>query len=253
MSRPILHVFAISHYCEKARWALDYRGIDYTLNTLAPGSHIKKARSLGFKRGSLPILETDEKAIQGSAEVVSWAEAQPARGPGLTADTTRDSSLAMEQRLDERIGIHVRRYYYSAALVDHPETVRPFFLRRLPWLEQLKCRLGWSAIRRLMIKGMDLGPEQRLESKAIVDAELRWLDEILEDGRETLVGNAFTRADLAAASLLAPLAQPDQHPEYAGMVLPPVIADDLREWSERPSLVTVRRLYARYRCGGDAG
>lgn len=29
MKKPTLYVFAISHYCEKARWALDFFEVDY--------------------------------------------------------------------------------------------------------------------------------------------------------------------------------------------------------------------------------
>jgi glutathione S-transferase len=32
MSEPVLYVFAISHYCEKTRWALDHFGIAYRLH-----------------------------------------------------------------------------------------------------------------------------------------------------------------------------------------------------------------------------
>ncbi|MEM9529408.1 MAG: glutathione S-transferase N-terminal domain-containing protein [Pseudomonadota bacterium] len=247
MSKPVLHIFAISHYCEKARWALDYRGIDYTLSTLAPGAHIKKARSLGFKRGALPMMETGEAVLQGSADIVSWAEEREARGPALSSAQNRSEALAIEKRLDEKIGIHVRRYFYSEALVNHSETVRPIFLRRQPLLENLKVRLGWSTIRKLMIKAMDLGPEQRLDSKAILETELDWLDGLLSDGRKVLLGDTFSRADLAAASLLAPLVDPDNHPEYADVVLPPAIAEDVKGWAVRPSLNYVRDIYRQYR------
>ncbi len=81
----------------------------------------------------------------------------------------------------------------------------------------------------------------------MVDAELRWLDGLLADGREYLVGGTFSRADIAAASLLAPLALPEQHPAYQGLAVPPNISGDLERWKERPSLAWVRQMYARYR------
>jgi Glutathione S-transferase, N-terminal domain len=54
MTRTILYVFAISHYCEKARWALDHYGIDYELEYTMPGANRKIAKKLGAKSGSLP-------------------------------------------------------------------------------------------------------------------------------------------------------------------------------------------------------
>jgi glutathione S-transferase len=34
-----LYTFTISHFAEKARWALDYKGIHYQEKRLVPGSH----------------------------------------------------------------------------------------------------------------------------------------------------------------------------------------------------------------------
>jgi hypothetical protein len=35
-----LYTFTISHFAEKARWALDYKGIRYQEKRLVPGSHL---------------------------------------------------------------------------------------------------------------------------------------------------------------------------------------------------------------------
>ena len=67
MSKPVLYVFAISHYCEKARWALEYLGVEYEIRYLAPGIHIKVARKLGAAGTSLPMLPVAGRGLQGSA------------------------------------------------------------------------------------------------------------------------------------------------------------------------------------------
>jgi glutathione S-transferase len=248
MKKPVLYVFAISHYCEKARWALDCLDIDYDTYFAAPGEHRQIALNLGLKVSGMPFLTSADEVIQGSAAIVSWADANAASGAGsLTPESLATECANIEQRLDNVIGVHVRRYYYSEALVDHPGSVRPIFTRDLPLLQKLKVSASWRVIRKLMIKGMDLGPAQGRESRAIVDAELRWLDGLLADGREFLVGETFSRADIAAASLLAPLVLPEQHPTYRGLAVPPNLSVDLENWSERPSLEWVRRIYARYR------
>ena len=53
--KPTLYIFAISHFCEKARWALDYLGIEYQLVHLAPGLHMSAAK----KTGRSKVLTTD--------------------------------------------------------------------------------------------------------------------------------------------------------------------------------------------------
>jgi len=247
MITPVLYVFAISHYCEKARWALDYHGIDYRLKHLAPGAHIRLARSLGVADTTLPILVDGDFALQGSPQIIDWAQAQ---GTSATHNLTADDDQAgreIEQRLDDVFGVHVRRYYYSDALLTQPETVKPMFARHLPWHQRLVLHLAWGKIVKLMIRGMDLGPEQRLESRQIVEAELNWLDDLLADGRQYLLGDHFSRTDLCAASLLAPLALPPEHPAYPQLQVPAVTAAELEIWQQRPCVQWVREMYRRYR------
>ena len=56
MSAPVFYVFNISHYCEKARWALDHFGIEHEARHVMPGAHRLIAKKLGAKRGSVPFL-----------------------------------------------------------------------------------------------------------------------------------------------------------------------------------------------------
>jgi len=245
---PALKIFAISHYCEKARWALDYCKLEYRTELLAPGEHIKIARNLGLDDTTLPILVTNATAIQGSSQIIDWAEAQGAdAGVRLNPDADLELCRQMEQRLDERFGVHVRRYYYSEALTQQPQTVRPMFAGGLPWRQQIILRFAWGEICRRMIRGMDLGVDQGLESRQIVDSELSWIDEMLADGRQFLLGARFSRVDLSAASLIAPLALPASHPTYNKLQIPAGVAADLSSWQDRRSLQWVREIYRQYR------
>ncbi len=248
MPVPVLYIFSISHYCEKARWALDYLGVEYKISHVAPGVHLQTAKRLGARRSSLPILVADGKTIQGSSEILDWAEASSAdRGRRLIPDTGRRECLDIEKRLDDIAGVHARRYFYSEAVVDYPHLVRPMFAAKVALPQKLLAGMIWGVVRKRMIERMDLGPEQRDASKRIVDGELNWIDGLLADGRSYLVGDAFSRADMTAASLLAPLAVPPQHPTYADLTMPPKLAADLAEWEGRPSLTWVREIYARHR------
>ena len=98
-----------------------------------------------------------------------------------------------------------------------------------------------------MKERMDLGPEQEQESRALVAGELDWLDGLLADGRPFLVGDRFSRVDLTAASLLAALASPPEHPTYGDLELPARIAADVRAWAERPIVTRVREIYRNHR------
>jgi glutathione S-transferase len=249
LTLPVLYVFAISHYCEKARWALDHLGVGYALRHLPPGAHVRVARQLGAAGSSLPLLVSDERVVQGSGAIIDWAESERAdSSKRLSPDTELEEGCrALEKRLDDVAGVHVRRYYYSEAIVDHPDSVRPIFTRDLGPSERRSLDENWGLVCQRMTGAMDLGPEQRQESRRIVEGELDWLDGLLTDDRRFLLGDRFSRADLTAASLLAPLALPKEHPTYEMLAVPPLASSDLALWAGRPTLAWVRRIYREHR------
>lgn len=247
MAQLILYVFNISHYCEKARWALDHFGIEHQVKHVMVGTHRRIARKLGAVRGSVPFLQAGDLVVAGSSAIIDWGEAQRgAQAPSLSGDDP-EQARAIEKRLDDVAGVHVRRFFYSDALITDPGSVRPMFSNGLPLWQRMAVTMGWSRIVPVMIKGMDLGPAQGLESRAIVEREMDWLDGLLADGRPYLSGNRFSRADITAASLLSPLVAPRQHPTYAAAVFPQAVAATMQEWAERPVLRKVRELYTSWR------
>ncbi len=246
MPLPKLYIFPISHYCEKARWALDYLQVDYELHAVAPGMHADLTARLGAAGTSLPVLVTDESVIQGSHEIIEWAEGVSS-GERTLQPADLSAAVEMESRLNEVLGVHVRRMYYSEALVDRPETVLPIFADGLPAEEAQFVRDAWEIIVGAMVEKMDLGPEQGQESRHIVLEHLDWLDTLLSDGRHYLVGDAFSRVDLGAAALLAPLAMAPEHPTYGGLQLPPKLAQDIDDWQKRPVTRYVAEMYRLHR------
>jgi glutathione S-transferase len=247
MTTPTLYVFNISHYCEKARWALDHFGIAYEARHVMPGAHRLIAKKLGAKRGSVPFLQTNDGVIAGSSAIIDWCETHSAGKRPTLSGAEPEAVLATEKRLDAVVGVHVRRFYYSDALINAPAAVRPIFSNGLPILQRTTVTLGWSRIVRLMIKGMDLGVEQGRESRALVEAELDWLDGLLADGRPYLHGKQWTRADLTAAALLGPLAAPEEHPLTTKAFFPNSVRQAMADWEKRPALQFVRRMYATHR------
>ena len=75
-TKPRLITFGISHFCEKARWALDWHGIPYSEIGWPPGLHIVLAKRCGAKGTTLPILLDGEIVIQGSGAIIDWAESK---------------------------------------------------------------------------------------------------------------------------------------------------------------------------------
>jgi glutathione S-transferase len=244
---PVLYVFAISHYCEKARWALDYFGMPYRLKHTMPGMNRRIAKKLGTSAGSLPFLQVGQEVVSGSSAILDWGERHRRSDRPSLNSIEPALALALEKRLDDVTGIHLRRTYYSEALLDNPSSVRPIFSDTLPFLQKALVIAGWSKIVPLMIKGMDLGVAQGAQSHDILVRELDWLDSVLSDGRPYLTGDTFTRADMTAASLLAPLVNPSKHPTYAALSLPPKLAKTIESWHERRVLKWVGAVYDQHR------
>jgi len=238
-----LYQFPISHYCEKARWALDYKGLEFTRKTLLPGPHVKTAKRLAGA-SQVPILVDDGKAIQGSAAILDHLEARvPARpltpaDPGLEREA-RD----WEAWLDAEVGVHVRRWMYSV-LLDHPDLLIPMFTHEGPWYGPLLYRLIFPRLRKRIIVLLHLNARTARESGERVEAAVERLADRYA-GRSYLVGEAFSRADLAAAALLAPLWMPPRYGVPWPATLPPPLQAPVTALRERSGFVA--RLYQDHR------
>ena len=129
---PVLLQFAGSHYCEKARWALDYKQCAYTVRNLVPGRHVRSVHRY-TSASHLPVLVTAESTIQGSGEIIDYLDktiAQPALTPTHSAD--RSVAYEWERYLDANLGIPVRLLFYYHGFRE-PGFVRRFFLHDAPW------------------------------------------------------------------------------------------------------------------------
>ena len=241
MTRPILHTFSISHFSEKARWGLDWAGIDYELRPNIPFAHMWNARRLKVPHSSVPILEQPGKAaIQGSSDILDWAAAHTANFPKGGED--------IEARLDAKLGRYVIYYFYGEAALDTPQAIPPLFKPGLTPGKRRTFTLGWPLIRRAMILGMGLNANNHAKARTRLMAELDWLDGELADGRPYLFGDTPGRGDLTAASLIAPLVQPPEHPVYgANLTVPPRMARDCKTWRNRPIMELVARMYRDHR------
>jgi glutathione S-transferase len=247
MAKPTLYIFTISHYCEKARWALEYLGIKYNLIHLGAGLHMQLGQQLGLEQSSLPILKTDNGVIQGSSEIIDWADQHTTNGKTLTPIGREQQCRQLEQQLDKVLGVHTRRHFYSEALVEHPESVKSIFRCNLPSDQQIELDKIWEFVAPLMVESMDLGRAQGEESEAIVDTELCSIEKLLANGRSYLASDQVSRADITAASLCARMANAKEYPSFAAMSLPPRLEKTQQQWINRPALSWIRKIYQQHR------
>jgi glutathione S-transferase len=249
-AKPKLITFAASHFCEKARWALDWLGLDYEEVGWPPGLHLVLTKVHGAKASTLPIVLDGGALIQGSGVIIDWAESK-VRGRGRSLTPARpDEAKEIERRTDAVIGVHVRRLAFAELLPRHAHVVKPALFYRASGWRRVAGDVMWPVTRRLMQHIYDAGPGAAADSRAKLEAEFDWLDAKLADGRPYLAGDRFSRADLTVASLLANFVRPAELPREHGMEGPASLAADVTRWSERPVMAFVREQYRKHRGGG---
>ncbi len=243
-----LYQFPISHYCEKIRWALDHKQLDYRVVNLLPGFHISTAKKL-TGRASVPILKHDAKAIRNSSDIIDYLdETFPQHQLTPTDETQKQDALTWEKYADQQIGAHVRRVCYHT-LLEHPALVVPFFTAGGPWYGPLVIRPLFSSLRGKMRKMMNINAASARESQQLVVQAIDKVHAHLQ-GRRYFVGDQFSRADLAVASLLAPLCRPQGYGLDWPQGYPEPLAQFVEEQSEK--LAWVNRLYQQCRPQGTS-
>jgi len=116
---PVLWQFRFSHFNEKARWALDWKGIPHVRRSLLPGFHIPRVVWMTGQK-SVPVLVLDGETIPDSTRIIERLERLRPEPPLYPADdAARRRALALEDFFDEELGAHVRRALFHVLL---PET-----------------------------------------------------------------------------------------------------------------------------------
>jgi glutathione S-transferase len=200
----------ISHYCEKVRFALDYKGLDYKVRNILPARHRLTTTKVG--RGtSVPVISHKGNGVQGSEKIISYLDENFPERPLTPADPDRRAeAIAWERWLDAEVGTDVRLLSYHAIL-QHPEVVKDFFTIGVPWWSRLYLKFSYEGLVKKLCEHMDITATNPEAALIRVQASVeRLANEYAQ--RDYLVGGVFTRADLSAAALLAPLYRPEKFP-----------------------------------------
>src|SRR6266851_458213 len=73
-----------SHYCEKARWCLDFKRLTYERVRVNPFMR-REVTALGA-RGDVPVLQDGARLVEGSGAIADWIEKTHPDPPLLPGD-----------------------------------------------------------------------------------------------------------------------------------------------------------------------
>jgi glutathione S-transferase len=239
----------ISHYCEKARWALERADLDYREERHVQGVHQRAARRAGGGI-TVPVLVTPERVIADSAEILEWVDERlvPERRLFPDEPAERRSVQALCRRLDEQLGPCGRRLMYVHMFPERELMLR-FNNEGVPPWEDRAIRWGWPVVKRFAERVLEITPGVEVEDERIVWREFDHIAELLEHGRPYLCGERFGAADLTFAALAAAVIVPDVYgtPLPQPEILPAQIATLIRRARAHPAGQFALRVIAEQR------
>jgi glutathione S-transferase len=244
MTATLWHI-ELSHYSEKARWALDYKDIAYRRRTPLVGFHQLAAMVLtrsGHRR--LPVLTLDGRAIGDSTAIIAALEARHPQPPLYPEDPAeRARALALEDYFDEELAPAVRAFAWHHVL-NEPGGIGNSLAPTRPALGRLlnlAAPVAGKIIRRDYGATAQRADETR---RAILAAADRVERELQPSGY--LVGERFSVADLTGAALFTPLMTPPERP-FLPATMPPAVVELRDELAGREAGRWVTEMYARHR------
>jgi glutathione S-transferase len=242
---PVLWQYSFSNYNEKARWALDFKGIPHRRHSVMPGW----PRGFWLGRGdrTLPVLDLDGRRVMDSTRIIAALEERNPEPALYPADAQeRQRALELEDFFDEHAGHDMRRVGFWELRDDVPYALKLMTTdqsRLAGGIARIGLRAAFPLAWRYMSARYDFGEQAVQRSRTTL---IEALDRIESEraGGDYLVGDSFTVADLTAAALLYPTVWP---PEFPYELPDPPRWKFLEPMRDHPALDWIRDMWRRHR------
>jgi glutathione S-transferase len=248
--KPVLWQIDISHYAEKARWALDYKEVDHIRRSPLPGTHIPIA--LFLTRGAqptIPVLQMDGRAIGDSTAIIAALDAKYLDRPLYPSKPDeRERALDLEDWFDENLGPHTRLLPFYE-LIQEPELFGAVAAENVPGpLGKVKPVVGaYGRVYTSLRWGANKADEAERAREAIAAAFDKLEAELAQGDGEFLVGDRLSVADVTAASLFYPIVVPPEGPLSPDLPRPAALESFRQSLSNRPGWRWVEETFRRHR------
>ncbi len=234
---PTLITIPISHYCEKARWALDRADIAYREKAHLQVIHWIPVAWAGGRK-TAPVLVWGDRVFADSAEIIEEASGQASPDRGLFPEDPDAAAevRALQRDFDEVLGPEGRRWMYFS-IRGRRDIAIAYACTGVPAWQRRGLPIAYPLVSRIIDRYLDITPASAERSEAEVRTVFDSVAKRLGDGRPYLCGERFSAADLTFASLSASLLMP---PEYGVPLpqpdeLPPPMAAKVNELRAHPA------------------
>lgn len=211
-----LYQFHWSHFVEKVRWALDYKGLQWSAVDVDPFTlrqmrHLRCPLTLesGRKLYTVPVISDAATGVvlADSSRILDYLETTYPTPALYPADPDERAEMTRWMLwLDSTLGLTGRRLGYTQIALEHPEILSGLFIPHLVGARGLgafKSRLGGVVIAGVLSRRFRFRCNR-------VDRVFEQLEQCLLrvaqrlSAHPYLVGERFTAADLTLAALLRP-------------------------------------------------
>ena len=242
---PLLWHFPISHFNEKVRWALDWKGVPHRRKALSIGYMPRALWATGQPR--LPILFLDGRAIADSTRIIAALDERYPEPPLLPRDPAeRRRALAIEDFFDEEVGPAVRTALVGPAFKRDPGAAFHVLATGMPGWAETAMRVATPAMRAFYRARHDINDATIAASRDKIAVGLDRIEAELGPSGY-LAGDRFSVADLTAAALLAILCAAIELEYRPSGPVPPEIAEYRASLAGRPAMAWVARVYRDHR------
>ncbi|MBE9180499.1 glutathione S-transferase family protein [Oculatella sp. LEGE 06141] len=202
-----LYQFELSHYCEKVRLILDYKGLAYRKIEVTPGiGQVDLFRLSGQRQ--VPVLKDGNEVIADSTAIALYLDRKFPDRPILPADAKqRALCLLMEEWADESIGLNSRKVMLGA-FNQSPELRLSSLPASTPDLVRNLVKSFPREVFDVLGAGVGLGAESVRSARKAMEQNLESLNTLLQDS-PYLVSDQPTLADFAVAGLTMYIKFPD--------------------------------------------
>lgn len=194
-----LYQFELSHYVEKIRLILDYKGLPYRKIEVTPGvGQLELMRLSGHRQ--VPVLKDGNQVIADSTAIAEYLDKQYPDRPIIPTDPKlRGLCLLMEQWADESIGLNARKAMLGA--LNQDQSFRAAFLpTSTPDILKTLISAVPNELLSALGQGVGLGPDTVKAAEDSLKRDLAALCFILRE-QPYLVTDHPTLADFAVAGL----------------------------------------------------